>query len=117
VTPPTFAEARAGVWALRALWRARWALRRDPLALPPLPAPFPAPATAGRGVVVALGCARATCLERAAVRQVWLAAHGERRDLVIGVTGPASFAAHAWLDGESASDSANFVELVRLASP
>jgi hypothetical protein len=36
----------------------------------------------------------------AIVLQTWEAAHGRRRDLVIGTTGPDGFHAHAWLDGD-----------------
>jgi hypothetical protein len=34
------------------------------------------------------------------VLQAWDAAHGRSRDLVIGITGPDGFRAHAWLDGD-----------------
>ncbi len=45
--------------------------------------------------------------------QAWNAAHGDRRDLVIGVTGSRDFKAHAWLDGDPASESDEFTELHR----
>jgi hypothetical protein len=55
---------------------------------------------------------------RSLVLQRWHAAHGSRRDLVIGVTTPGDgFAAHAWLDGEPAHQTAAFVELTRLPAP
>jgi hypothetical protein len=38
-------------------------------------------------------------LVNAIVLQAWEAAHGRRRDLVIGTTGPEGFRAHAWLEG------------------
>jgi hypothetical protein len=38
-------------------------------------------------------------LVNAIVLQAWHAAHGRRRDLVIGTTGPEGFRAHAWLEG------------------
>lgn len=41
-----------------------------------------------------------TCLVNAIVLQAWEAAHGRRRDLVVGVTGPDGFHAHAWLQGD-----------------
>ena len=41
-----------------------------------------------------------TCLVRAIVAQTWEAAHGRRRDVIIGVTAPGEFRAHAWLDDE-----------------
>ena len=41
-----------------------------------------------------------SCLVNAIVLQTWEAAHGRRRDLVVGVTGPNGFSAHAWLQGD-----------------
>ena len=73
------------------------------------------PAAAGRGVSAVLRRSRATCLVRSSVRQRWLAAHGDRRDLVIGVKPPAEgFAAHAWLDGDPESTLEGFTELTRV---
>jgi len=43
---------------------------------------------------------RESCLVNAIVVQAWDSAHGRRRDLVVGVTGPDGFRAHAWLDGD-----------------
>lgn len=43
---------------------------------------------------------RESCLVNSIVLQTWEAAHGCRRDLVIGITGPDGFSAHAWLDGD-----------------
>ena len=43
---------------------------------------------------------RESCLVNAIVVQAWDSAHGRRRDLVIGITGPDGFRAHAWLDGD-----------------
>jgi hypothetical protein len=40
------------------------------------------------------------------VLQAWEAAHGCDRDLVIGITGPTGFRAHAWLDGDPHADDA-----------
>jgi len=55
-----------------------------------------------------------TCLVRAAVRQAWDAAHGRRRDLIIGVRSPgADFQAHAWLDGDPPCHEDGFTELLR----
>src|SRR3954469_6060339 len=106
-------ELRTAAWACRSLRRARRSLASDPLGplvLPPVPT-----GTAGeRGLTGALTIARATCLERAAIRQVWLGAHGEARDLVIGVTGPRRFTAHAWLDGDE--DAGDYVEITRKSS-
>ena len=58
---------------------------------------------------------RETCLTRSVVLQVWDAAQGLPRDLVIGVTAPGDgFRAHAWLDGEPAY---GFSELSRRPPP
>jgi hypothetical protein len=42
-----------------------------------------------------------TCLVNSIVLQAWEAAHGRRRDLVVGITGPDRFRAHAWLEGDT----------------
>jgi Transglutaminase-like superfamily len=95
-----------------ALRRARRALRVAPLDTPELP-PVPARARAGAaGMESVLRRAGATCLERSVVRQAWLAAAGDRRDVVIGVTAARDFAAHAWLDGEDGGE--GYASLVRL---
>jgi hypothetical protein len=62
---------------------------------------------------------QATCLERSLVLQRWLAAHGDRRDLVIGVKAPGEeFGAHAWLEGEPPTDGiSEFTELLRRPAP
>ena len=80
------------------------------LELPPAPA---LPAPAGRGLAVVLRRTGRTCLERAVVRQRWLAAQGAPRDLVIGVNATRPFVAHAWLDGDPATESAGYEELSR----
>ena len=103
---------RSAVWTVRALRAARGQLREDPLAPPELP---PVPDSAGdrRTVERVLYLGRGSCLENAVVRQVWLAARGRRHDLVIGVRGADSFAAHAWLDGEPPSPPPDYTEIVR----
>jgi hypothetical protein len=60
----------------------------------------------------------ATCLEAALVRQSWLAAHGEHRDVVIGViaSGLRDQPAHAWVDGTDPPAAATYLELHRLKS-
>ena len=48
------------------------------------------------------------------ISQAWLEAHGESRDIIIGVTRPSSgFRAHAWLDGDPPCHDEGFVELTR----
>lgn len=109
---------------LRALWWARGSLRRarDDLARLPLPEvrvePPPwLPADALRGVRYALRGLSGTCLEQALVLQAWHSAHGNPREVVIGVTASRDFAAHAWLDGESVVTEHHYEELLRLPAP
>ena len=104
------ADIRGGVWALRSLRVARRSLAHDPLAPLDLP-PVPEDPAGERGVAFALGRARATCLERVSIQQEWLLAHGIERDVIIGVTGPRDFTAHAWLDGDG--DSRDHQEIMR----
>jgi hypothetical protein len=55
-----------------------------------------------------------SCLVRSIILQAWYAAHGEQRDLIVGVTEPGeAFSAHAWLDGEAPHGSEPFDELLR----
>jgi hypothetical protein len=106
---------RAAWWANHALTNARRALARRELEEIVLATPPRLPATAERGVQAVLRRRSATCLERSLVLQRWHAAHGDRRDVVIGVNGAtADFSAHAWLDGEQLPPEARFDELVRL---
>jgi Transglutaminase-like superfamily len=56
------------------------------------------------------------CLGRSLVRQAWLAAAGDQRDLVIGVRRTPEFGAHAWLDGDAVPVEDAFEELLRLPS-
>ena len=111
-------DARAAWWTTRALLRARRQLRRggvDALALPPPPT---LPRDAQRGMQAVLRRVDQTCLERAAIRQVWHASHGEARDLVIGVTAPSrGFKAHAWLEGDDPGNLEGLQELTRRGLP
>jgi hypothetical protein len=94
-----------------AWWTARCVRAAEPERFPPVPA-----VSAGdrRAVSLALRAARANCLVRARVMQAWYLAHGEERDLVIGVTAPSKgFRAHAWLDGDPPCHSEGFAELSR----
>jgi hypothetical protein len=95
------ANVRAALWALRTARRTRRLLDSgglDPALAPPPPPRLPA--ASGRGVRAVLRRLGETCLVNAIVLQAWEAAHGRRRDLVIGTTGPQGFGAHAWLDGD-----------------
>ena len=108
------AVVRAAAWAARASVAARRQLktvRLEAIELPPAPG---LPRHAGRGVQAVLRHAGGTCLERALVRQRWLAGQGVARDLVIGVAAGPPFSAHAWLDGDAAASSDGFQELGRL---
>ncbi len=106
---------RAALWAARAAWRARRQLRGG-VAHPTLPPCPPLPATAAPGVVGVLRRMERTCLERSLVLQAWLAAHGDYRDIVIGVpeTGFGVDPAHAWVDGTEPASDAKYLELHRL---
>jgi len=107
------ADIRAAWWALRSIRRARQT-RFDSAASRPLPNVPSLPPGARRGVSVSLRLLRANCLVRATVFQAWYLAHGEERDLVIGVTAPSSgFAAHAWLEGDPPCHTEGFRELTR----
>ncbi len=113
---PTLRELRAALWALRSVRSARRQLRRSGyrgLTLPPVPE---LPESASRGVNAVIRRLPATCLERAVVLQRWRAAHGDRHDVVVGVSGTREdFKAHAWLDDERpAAEAGDFRELVRL---
>jgi hypothetical protein len=98
---PDVPTLRAALWAQLALRRTRRALKRDRVTDVRVPPPPALPPSAGRGVRAVIRRGDPTCLERALVLQAWNVAHGEPRDVVIGVHGKGhEFAAHAWLDGE-----------------
>jgi hypothetical protein len=79
--------------------------------------PPPLPGQAVRGVRAALNRRGHRCVERALVLQAWYAAHGDPRDVVVGVTAPgADFSAHAWLDGDEPCAGERFAELTRRAA-
>jgi hypothetical protein len=103
---------RAAWWTLRALRTVRRRLRGTPLRDVRVPAPPTLPLKAERGVMMLLARQPHTCLERAFVLQRWLVSQGEEHDVVIGVTGPSDFRAHAWVDGEQVPD--GFHELTRI---
>lgn len=112
------ASLRAALWTFRAARRARRRLRAGgvpAVSLPPVPG---VDASARRGVYAVLRRGGYTCLEQALVRQAWDAAHGQPRELVIGVTSPSGgFGAHAWLEGDPARTVEEFVELLRHPAP
>jgi Transglutaminase-like superfamily len=78
----------------------------EPPALPP---------RAARGVHAILRRQDPSCLERSLVLQRWLASQGELRAVVVGVSTPEDFRAHAWLEGEAVTGGPVFHEIARLA--
>lgn len=109
------ATLRAAWWTSSSLRSTRRALRKRRIADIVVRRPPSLPLHAGRGVDAVLRRVPSTCLERALVLQRWLAEHGTRKDVVVGVTGRSDFRAHAWLDGEPVDE--RFRELTRLAPP
>lgn len=74
------------------------------IAGPVLPRAPRVPASAYVGVPHVLWMRGEHCLVRSYVRQAWLTAQGDPRELVIGTTGVEGFAAHAWLSGEDVTE-------------
>ena len=90
---------RAAWWAARSLRSLRASLPRDGLDARVAPPPE-LPDRALRGVEGLLSrVARPTCLERALILQRWMASHGVRRAVVVGVATDRGFEAHAWVRG------------------
>lgn len=114
------AALAGAAWTLWALDLTRRRLRREGLRAE-APAPPPRlPARAGIGLEFVLRRRPSTCLERALVRQRWLAAQGDAPDLVIGVERDGEIVrAHAWLDDERRPDALahGYAELLRRSSP
>jgi hypothetical protein len=88
------------VWAVVAVWLARRRLAHDGVHAR-VPWPIGLPSSSTPGVTAVLNRLAPTCLERSLVAQTWRAAHGDPRDLVIGIplAGMKNAPAHAWLDG------------------
>jgi hypothetical protein len=113
---------RAAWWTWRALRATRAGLKVAGVAV--LVADPPRlPRSAGIGVQAVLSRTLPSCLERALVAQRWLAAHGDSRDVVIGVTTSGSdrlaeahdgFAAHAWVDGQEPDAGSTYQEMYRI---
>ena len=110
----TPSNLRAAFWTLRALRVAKKQVgtgRWDAVALPRVP---DVPHASLHAVDSILGRTGATCLLTAIVRQAWFAAHGSKRDLVVGVTAPSGgFEAHAWLEGDPPCHAERFEEFLR----
>lgn len=109
------ANMRAAWWTWRSLRYASARLKADGLNTVLNPPPD-LPAGARRGVDAVLRRRDPTCLERSLVHQAWLAAHGVRCEVVVGVARrDSSVAAHAWLDLESGKPrSAGYSEIHRI---
>lgn len=89
---------RAGWWALRAWAECRRQLTEQTVDGICLTAPRNLPAAELKVVNAVLQIVRASCLVRSLVVQAWHAGHGTHVNVVIGVTAPSNFAAHAWLE-------------------
>jgi hypothetical protein len=106
------ANLRAAWWALRTARRTRRLLAAEGLdaALGPPPPPL-LPVEAERGAKAALRRRGQSCLVTAIVLQAWEAAHGRRRDLIVGVTSSSQFRAHAWLEGDPIPPAESLLDL------
>ena len=106
------------MWALLAVFLAKRRLAQNGLSARVL-APRWLPSTGSRGVTAVLHKLSPTCLERALVAQAWRAAHGDLRDIVIGIPifGMKDSTAHAWLDGTDAQSTHEYREIHRLHAP
>lgn len=113
------ATLSAAAWTVWAVARTRRALKVDGLSATRVVPPARLPWGAGRGVLGVLRRLEPTCLERSLVLQSWLASHGRRYDVVVGVASQdGDLKAHAWLGYESPpSDSRGFRELHRIPPP
>lgn len=106
----------AYVWARRAIARLGHdrAVPAPGVVVPTVAPPPRLPVGAVHGVSAALHHTGSTCLPRALLRQAWWHAHGDDRDLVIGVTAPSDFRAHAWLAGDPEDHDGEFTVLLRI---
>ena len=102
-------------WTLSGLRSVRRQLRNAPVNRVQVQPPRRRAAVAERAVCWMLRQRRASCLERALVLQAWYSGQGVPREVVIGVTSPEHFQAHAWLDGDTKCHEARFAEILRLS--
>jgi hypothetical protein len=107
---------RTAWWSVRALPPTRRGLRAPAavaLRLPPAPA---VPAASEAALHAVLRLTRQPCLVIASMRQAWMHAQGEERDVVIGVRRErGSFEAHAWVDGDAPGSFTGYREIARRA--
>jgi hypothetical protein len=109
---------RAAIWAIRACRSIHSAPHQLGVRAPGLPTVPRVGADAFRGVEHVLWLRAERCLVSASVRQSWLAAHDDQRDVIIGVTleRPGQLLSHAWLSGED-SEGEGFDEVTRIPCP
>ena len=105
----------AAGWAVLAVRSTRRQLRDGPMYEVKVPDPPALPRRAERGVQAVLRRLEPSCLERSLVLQRWLAVHGDARTVVVGVSAPSDFRAHAWLEGEPLPAGSDFHEIARIA--
>lgn len=106
---------RAALWAFLAARQARRDLRSG--ISRPTVRPCPKlPRSASSGVFGMMARLDPTCLERSLVIQAWLSAHGDHRDIVIGLPKEnfGEVPAHAWVDGTDRISPVEYLELHRL---
>jgi len=107
---------RASFWTVRALRATKRQLASVSVTEVRVPPPPDIGASSLQSVRRTLKRWPSTCLEQAFVLQRWLAAGGDARDVVIGVTAPGEmFGAHAWVDGEADPYRDSVHELMRVA--
>jgi Transglutaminase-like superfamily len=112
--------ARSDIATLRAAWwtyRAVRHVRRDLAvagSLASVLVPPTLPIRAGSGMLAVLAKMQPSCLEESLVVQSWMTAHGDRREVVIGVARTDRITAHAWVDGSDDESPAIYDELYRL---
>jgi hypothetical protein len=107
---------RAAWWTFGAVRRVRRDLGADGSSAT-VSSPPSLPVSAGRGMTAVLRRMKPSCLEEALVIQSWMTAHGDRREIVIGVARTDRITAHAWIDGSDDESPATYDELYRLPAP
>ncbi len=105
--------ARTLLWSVRMVGRVRKQLPQRPFSEVVLSTPPALDVRSRSAMNAGLRLRRASCLERALLRQRFDAANGVQRTLIIAVTSPADgFRAHSWLEGDRQQDT-SMREIVR----
>jgi len=120
--PPTPRHAldvgRGLLWAWRSASDARTHLRVEGGVSAPVRPPPTLPVRSLRGVRWGLRLRHASCLERSLVLQRWFLAHGQEREVVVGVAVDGTTTlAHAWLAGEEHLNDREYTEMTRVPAP